>query len=260
MLVTKFRPCIDLHHGKVKQIVGNSLTENESNLIVNFSSDRSASEFARQYQEDDLRGGHIIMLGSGNDASAISALEAYPNGLQIGGGISIENASFWLKKGASHVIVTSCIFDSNGSLNKDKLEALARTCGKNRLVVDLSCKRYGDQWRVMMDRWQRETALWISEEQLSILANYCDEFLIHATDVEGTCSGIDESLVAFLADYSPLKSTYAGGVQSLSDLDRVQALSKGRVDVTIGSALDIFGSTRIKYKDCVSWNNANAQA
>ena len=255
--MTKFRPCIDLHSGKVKQIVGSSLTENVSDLIVNFSSDRSASDFAKLYREDSLSGGHVIMLGPGNEAAAVSALQAFPNGLQVGGGITDKNAIFWLEQGASHVIVTSCIFDEKGQLKREKLKELVRRCGKQRIVIDLSCKSVGDQWRVMMHRWQVETDLWITKEHLAILADYCDEFLIHATDVEGTCSGMDEALIEFLGQHAPLKVTYAGGVGALSDLDRIQSLSQGSVDVTIGSALDIFGSQRIKYKDCVSWNKAN---
>ncbi len=256
--MTQFRPCIDLHHGMVKQIIGSSLSDDESGLVVNFSTEKSAADYAELYQKDQLYGGHIIMLGAGNEVAAISALQAFSRGLQVGGGITAQNASFWLQKGASHVIVTSMLFDENGHFQKEAIKELVHACGKERVVIDLSCKKIGASWRVMMNRWQKETDLWITQEQLDLLSNYCDEFLIHATDTEGTCQGIDEELIQFLGKHSPLKTTYAGGVNSISDLDRVSALSGGRVDVSIGSALDLFGSTLVKYKDCVSWNNRNA--
>jgi phosphoribosylformimino-5-aminoimidazole carboxamide ribotide isomerase len=256
--VTQFRPCIDLHQGVVKQIIGSSLSGDESGLVVNFSTEKSAADYAELYQKDQLHGGHVIMLGEGNEAAAISALQAFPRGLQVGGGITAQNACFWLQKGASHVIVTSMLFDEHGHFRKEAIEKLVHACGKERIVIDLSCKKIGANWRVMMNRWQKETDLWITQEQLDVLSNYCDEFLIHATDTEGTCQGMDEALIQFLGKYSSIKTTYAGGVNSISDLDRVRALSGGRVDLSIGSALDLFGSTLVKYKDCVSWNNRNA--
>ena len=255
--MTQFRPCIDLHQGKVKQIVGSSLTIDQAELKTNFISDRSAADFAKLYAKDELKGGHLIMLGSGNTAVALNAIQAYPKGLQVGGGISQDNALEWIEQGASHVIVTSCLFNQKGQFVLAKLQELAEKIGKNKIVIDLSCKRRERDWLVMKDNWQTETDLLISESLLEMLSDYCDEFLIHATDLEGKCQGIDLDLVKFLGKYSPLISTYAGGASSLSDLDTVKSASSCRVNVTIGSGLDLFGGTLVKYKDCVSWNNRN---
>ena len=255
--MTKFRPCIDLHQGKVKQIVGNSLTRNQADLKTNFISDQSAKDFAKLYANDNLTGGHLIMLGSGNESAALEAVKAFPNGLQVGGGISQENAQHWIEQGASHVIVTSCLFKSDGQFDLSKLQSLVELIGKDKIVIDLSCKRREKDWLVMKDNWQTETNLSINESLLEMLARYCDEFLIHATDLEGKCQGIDIELVKFLGKYSPVSSTYAGGVTSLSDLDQVESASLGKVDVTIGSGLDLFGGILVKYKDCILWNNRN---
>ena len=255
--MTKFRPCIDLHQGKVKQIVGDSLNKDQTKLKTNFSSDRSAAEFAELYARDELIGGHLIMLGPGNKVAAQEALQAFPYGLQIGGGISLENAAEWIERGASHVIVTSCLFNKDAQFVLPKLQDLVGRVGKDKIVIDLSCKRRGSDWLVMKDNWQTETDLSLTESLLELLSDYSDEFLIHATDLEGRCQGIDSDLVKFLGNYSPLPVTYAGGVTSLSDLDYINAVSSGKVDVTIGSGLDMFGGTLVKYKDCVSWNNRN---
>ena len=257
--MTKFRPCIDLHQGKVKQIVGSSFTNDQDKLKTNFSSDRPASEFAKLYAEDGLTGGHLIMLGSENNMAALDAIQAFPNGLQVGGGISIYNAKMWIEQGASHVIVTSYLFNKDAVFILSKLKDLVELVGKNKIVIDLSCKRgkkEGD-WQVMKDNWQAETDLSLTDSLLKMLSDYCDEFLIHATDLEGKCRGIDRELVEFLGNYSPLPVTYAGGVTSLSDLDYIKTISSGKVDVTIGSGLDLFGGELVKYKDCVSWNNHN---
>ena len=255
--MTKFRPCIDLHQGKVKQIVGSSLRKDQTALKTNFTSDRSASEFAKLYARDGLTGGHLIMLGPGNKIAALEAIQAYPKGLQVGGGISIDIATEWIEHGASHVIVTSCLFNKNAKFVLSKLQDLVKRVGKDKIVIDLSCKRRESDWLVMKDNWQTETDLSLNEPLLKLLSDYCDEFLIHATDLEGKCQGIDVDLVKFLGNYSPLPVTYAGGVTSLSDLDYIKLVGSGRVDVTIGSGLDMFGGTLVKYKDCVSWNNRN---
>lgn len=259
--MTKFRPCIDLHDGKVKQIVGSSLrdsTDPSDNLsaevIENFVSDRSADWFANQYARDDLTGGHVIKLGHGNDQAAQSALAAYPSGLQIGGGISVENAASWLDLGASHVIVTSWLFDSTGHFQEKRLHQLVREIGASRLVIDLSCKRTGDGWTVAMNRWQTLTDLQINNSILDRLAKYCDEFLIHAADVEGLCQGIDEQLVRKMGQWGQLPMTYAGGVASMSDVELVEECSAGKVDVTVGSALDLFGGSGVTYESLVSRN------
>ena len=255
--MTQFRPCIDLHQGKVKQIIGNSLTNDDTELRTNFVSDRSAADFAQLYARDALNGGHLIMLGPGNKEAALEAIQAFPKGLQVGGGISHDNATEWVEQGASHVIVTSCLFNETAQFELSKLQKLVERIGKEKIVIDLSCKRREKDWLVMKDNWQTETDLTVNESLLKMLASYCDEFLIHATDLEGKCSGIDVDLVKFLGDCSPLPTTYAGGATSLSDLDYVKSISSGKVDVTIGSGLDLFGGTLVKYKDCVSWNNSN---
>ena len=255
--MTQFRPCIDLHQGKVKQIVGSSLTIDQTELKTNFISDRSAADFAKLYAKDELKGGHLIMLGLGNTAVALDAIHAYPKGLQVGGGISLDNAPEWIEQGASHVIVTSCLFNQKDQFVLAKLQDLAEKIGKDKIVIDLSCKRREGDWLVMKDNWQTETDLLISESLLQKLSCYCDEFLIHATDLEGKCQGIDLDLVKFLGKYSPLISTYAGGATSLSDLDIVKSASSCRVNLSIGSGLDLFGGSLVKYKHCVSWNNRN---
>ncbi len=252
-----FRPCIDLHEGKVKQIVGGTLGEGgtlgDSGPRTNFVSDQSAAYFAELYKRDDLMGGHVIMLGPNNETEARAALAAFPGGLQVGGGINQENAAAWLEAGASHVIVTSWIF-RGGRLHEDRLTALVKAIGKARLVLDLSCRKRGDDYFVVTDRWQKFTELVLSEEILRSLAESCAEFLVHAVDVEGLCRGIDQELVEKLGQWSPLPTTYAGGAKTLADLEETTRLSQGKVDLTIGSALDIFGGTGVRYADAVAFN------
>jgi phosphoribosylformimino-5-aminoimidazole carboxamide ribotide isomerase len=254
--MTRFRPCIDLHEGRVKQIVGSSLSGDGKGLKTNFVSEHSAEWFARRYAQDGLVGGHVIQLGAGNQQAAKSALSAYPGGLQIGGGIRLENALEYLDAGASHVIVTSFLFDHEGRFLSERLQAMARLVGPERLVVDLSCRALeGDGgWVVAMDRWQKRTDLLLSPENLREIGGQCAEFLVHAVDVEGKCEGIDERLVVFLGQNSPIPVTYAGGVHRLEVLHRIEDLSKGRVDATIGSALDLFGGTAVSYQDCLAFN------
>lgn len=253
--MTRFRPCIDLHAGKVKQIVGSTLKDDGAGPKENFVSDRPASWFARRYLEDGLTGGHVIMLGPGNEQAAMEALQAYPGGLQVGGGILAENALKYLEAGASHVIVTSAVFDAQGKFQEDDLKRISEVVGPERLVLDLSCKRVADGgWHVAMNRWQLLTDLAVNEETLARLAPYCNEFLIHAVDVEGKCEGIDEDLVVALAGWTKLPMTYAGGARSIADLELVDRLSQGQIDVTIGSALDLFGGNGVKYADCVAYN------
>ena len=249
-----FRPCIDLHEGKVKQIVGGTLGTAGS-VTENFVSERPASWYAKLYQSDQLSGGHVIMLGPGNQAEARAALQSYPGGLQIGGGINAENAQTWLDHGASHVIITSWVF-KEGQLDWKRLAHLTEAIGKARLVLDLSCRRKDDSYFVVTDRWTRFTDLAITSENLSKLAPMCAEFLIHAVDVEGLCRGIDKELVSRLAEVSSIPTTYAGGANSLKDLEEVTRLGQGRIDLTIGSALDIFGGTGVRYQDVVAFNRA----
>ena len=255
--MTKFRPCIDIHDGKVKQIVGSSLLDSGKGLLTNFESDKSPAWFASLYKKDGLAGGHVIMLGKGNDQAAKEALSAYPGGLQIGGGISLENAEEFLDAGASHVIVTSCAFQ-NGELCVDRIIELSKKIGKKRLVLDLSCKKNECGWSVATNRWQTTTSTGITVETLNTLAKYCDEFLIHAADVEGKQEGMDKELISFLGEHSPIPVTYAGGAKDIEDLELCNQLSSGRVDLTIGSALDIFGGKGIKYFDCIQYNKKNS--
>ena len=248
-----FRPCIDLHEGQVKQIVGGSLSESGAGLRTNFVSEKSAAWFAELYRRDGLKGGHVIQLGAGNDTAARAALAAYPGGLHLGGGVNLDNAPGWLEAGASHVIVTSWAF-REGRVDWDRLAQLVAAIGRSRLVLDLSCRRREDDYFVVTDRWQKFTSERISPELLLQLAVYCDEFLIHAADVEGLCGGIDHELVARLAEWTPLPMTYAGGAKSLADLEEVTRLGRGRIDLTIGSALDIFGGSGVKYAEVVEFN------
>jgi phosphoribosylformimino-5-aminoimidazole carboxamide ribotide isomerase len=252
----KFRPCIDLHEGRVKQIVGSTLFDADRGaLVTNFETDLSPAHFAAMYKNDGLAGGHVIMLGPGNEAAAFKALSEFPQGLQMGGGITSENAVRFLDKGASHVIVTSFVF-KEGRISWENLKHLRNTVGKERLVLDLSCVRTNDDYVIATDRWQRLTTVTVSKYTLETLGAYCNEFLVHAAHVEGKRMGIDGELVALLGDHSPLPATYAGGINSLEDLDAVLSLGKGRVDATIGSALDIFGGA-LPYKDVVAWNKKN---
>lgn len=252
--MTKFRPCIDLHNGRVKQIVGGSLSEDGQGLRTNFESDRPAGYFSDIYRKDDLRGGHVIKLGAGNDAAAREALAAYPGGMQLGGGIQLENVADWLRAGASHVIVTSWLFDAEGHFLPGRLDQLVGEVGRERLILDLSCRARGESWVVAMNRWQALTDLDVDASTIAELAGSCDEFLVHAADVEGKCGGIDQQLVAFLGQHCPIPVTYAGGANALEDLTTVDRLSGGKVDLTIGSALDLFGGSQVRYADCVAWN------
>jgi len=247
-----FRPCIDLHEGKVKQIVGGTL--GDAGLRTNFVSEKSAAWFAQLYQRDGLKGGHVIQLGSGNESEARGALAAFPGGLHLGGGVNAANARGWLDTGASHVIVTSWVF-REGRVDWARLDELVKAIGKERLVLDLSCRKRGESYFVVTDRWQKFTDLEVNAETLQKFSAYCAEFLIHAVDVEGLCRGIDRELVGKLGQWTPIPMTYAGGANSLADLEEVTRLGQGKVDLTIGSALDIFGGTGVKYDDCVKFNH-----
>jgi len=246
--MTRFRPCIDLHSGKVKQIVGSSLSENEGELKENFVSQKTAQWYAELYKKDGLKGGHIIILGSGNEDAAIRALKAYPNGMQIGGGIFKENAQKYIKAGAAAVIVTSYIFPS-GKFSLERLKAISGEVGKDKLVIDLSCYSF----KVAINRWQTLTDFRITPENLEMISEYCSEFLIHSAGVEGKQQGMDLELIEFLGEHASIPATYAGGANSLIDFETCNELSKGRVDLTIGSALDIFGGN-LPYKECKKWS------
>ncbi|MCU6707244.1 phosphoribosylformimino-5-aminoimidazole carboxamide ribotide isomerase [Paenibacillus sp. J5C_2022] len=246
----KFRPCIDLHDGKVKQIVGETLN---ASLIENFVSEHDSAYYAELFRKDGLTGGHVIMLGPGNEEAALRALRAYPNGLQIGGGIRDDNAGRYLDEGATHVIVTSYIFQ-NGELNERNLQRMVEVAGKERLVIDLSCKARDGKWFVVTNQWKQYSDFEVNADNIRYLEQSCDEFLVHAVDVEGKQSGVQESLVTALADWVSIPTTYAGGARSLEDMERFRELSQGKLDLTIGSALDIFGG-KLSYHDVVRYSN-----
>ncbi|MGB9713028.1 MAG: phosphoribosylformimino-5-aminoimidazole carboxamide ribotide isomerase [Dissulfurimicrobium hydrothermale] len=250
----KFRPCIDLHQGKVKQIVGSSLNDQDpGSLKENFISERPPSYYAELFKRDRLTGGHVIMLGPENKDAALDAIHTWPGGFQIGGGITAENAAFWLDHGAKAVIVTSYVF-KDGIVHQNRLETLVRLVGKERLVLDLSCRRRNGDYYIVTDRWQRFTKTKISPQTLDRLARSASEFLIHAADVEGKCLGIEEDLVELLGRTTPIPTTYAGGARSLRDVYLVKELGRDRLDITIGSALDIFGGNGVKYEELVAFN------
>jgi len=248
-----FRPCIDLHEGKVKQLVGGTLSDDPGRVKTNFVAEHSAAWYAELYKKDNLHGGHVIMLGSGNENEAQAALRAYPGGLQIGGGINAQNAREWLDAGASHVVVTSWVF-RDGKVDWERLKQLNETLGKDRLVIDLSCRRRDNNYFVVTDRWQKFTEVKLSAETVREFSEWCSEFLIHAVDVEGLCRGIDQELVSHLGEWVTIPTTYAGGAASLSDLELVTRLGRGKIDLTIGSALDIFGGTGVRYEDLIEFN------
>ena len=245
----KFRPCIDIHNGKVKQIVGGSLKDAGNKAQDNFVSELEADYYARLYASYGLSGGHIILLNPEGSAfyeadcrQAGMALKAYPQGLMIGGGIHPDNAEHFLDLGASHVIVTSYVF-REGRIDFDRLEKMKAAVGKERLVLDLSCRKKEDGYYIVTDRWQKFTDCKVKEKTLDMLMSYCSEYLIHAVDVEGKASGIEKDLAALLGSWHKIPITYAGGVGSLQDLEELRNLGRGYLDVTIGSALDIFGGT-----------------
>lgn len=277
----RFRPCIDIHNGKVKQIVGSSLQDKSDSACENFVSSKDAVFYARMYKELGLEGGHIILLNpvqspyyEGTKRQAIDALNACPGLMQVGGGITADNASEFLDAGASHVIVTSFVF-KNGKINYENLKKLKKTVGKEHIVLDLSCKSYSIggipyslnseieqiseknvvlpdiEYRVVTDRWQKMTDVAVNAETLDMLSEYCDEFLIHAADVEGKQNGIEEDVAGILGKWAKIPITYAGGVHDLNDITKLKKIGKGKIDVTVGSALDIFGG-QLSIKDVVN--------
>lgn len=251
----EFRPCIDIHNGKVKQIVGGSLKDQGDSATENFVAAHDADYYAELYRDAGIRGGHIILLNPATSEyyeatkkQAFRALSAYPGGMQIGGGINAANAKEFLEAGASHVIVTSYVFQ-DGRILYERLDELKRAVGKEHLVLDVSCRKAGDDYLVVTDRWQKLTDEKVTGELLDKLSDYCDEFLIHAVDVEGKAGGIETSLAKLLGEYQGIPVTYAGGVHSYQDITLLKQIGKGNLNVTIGSALDLFGGA-------LSWKKA----
>lgn len=242
----RFRPCIDLHNGKVKQIVGATLADGQE-PETNFQAEKPAAWYADLYREDNLPGGHIIQLGPGNTLAARSALAAWPGGLQIGGGVNGDNAARWIEAGAAAVIVTSWVFH-DGRVDRQRLDRLAALVGRERLVLDLSCRRKEDDYYIVTDRWQTFTQERITPSLLDSLADAAHEFLIHAVDVEGRCRGIETPLVALLGTWGKIPVTYAGGIHSMEDIRLIDRLGRGCLDFTVGSALDIFGGEQLVYR------------
>lgn len=256
----EFRPCIDIHNGKVKQIVGGSLCDEQGSAVENFVAEADAAYFAKLYQEYGIKGGHVILLNAPDSAcyadtkkQALEALKAYPGGLQIGGGITAQNAEEYIKAGASHVIVTSYVF-RDGKINYDNLSKLEKAVGAEHIVLDLSCRKKGDDYIIVTDRWQKETQEKVTLSLLNELSRSCDEFLIHAVDVEGKANGIEKQLAALLGEFEKCPITYAGGVHNFEDLKALKELGKNRIHVTIGSALDLFGGN-MAFTEVLSYVN-----
>lgn len=254
----EFRPCIDIHNGKVKQIVGGSLRDKGNQAKENFVSEMDGAFYAQLYRKENIKGGHIILLNpvtsehyEATKAQAMSALSNYPDGLQVGGGITAENANEFIKVGASHVIVTSYVF-KDGKINYDNLNKLVQAVGKEHLVLDLSCRQKDGKYFIVTDRWQKFTDETITTELLDELSEYCDEFLVHAVDVEGKADGIETELVSLLGQWGKIPVTYAGGVHSFDDLRLVKELGRDKINVTIGSALDLFGGN-MKFEEVLSY-------
>lgn len=243
----RFRPCIDIHNGKVKQIVGGSLIDEGNQAKENFAASQDADYFAGLYKRDGLKGGHVILLNppvsdyyTRTKEQAYRALAAYPKGLQIGGGITADNAKEYLDAGASHVIVTSYVF-RDGQIRWDRMDRLKEAVGKEHIVIDLSCRCLDGIYYIVTDRWQKFTEVELSHKVLDQIAGYCDEFLVHGVDVEGRASGIDETLAELLGTWGKIPVTYAGGIGTYEDIERFRQVTGGKIDLTIGSALDLFG-------------------
>ncbi|KAG0669359.1 Enzyme that catalyzes the fourth step in the histidine pathway [Maudiozyma exigua] len=261
--MTRYIGCIDLHNGEVKQIVGGTLTEDEKDTPkTNFISEKSSSYYAQLYKDNNVTGSHVIKLGPNNDTAALEALKAASGFLQIGGGINDTNCKEWLKY-ADKVILTSWLFNKEGKFLQENLSQISKLCGKEHLVVDLSCRRTKDnKWIVAMNKWQTLTDMELNTTTFRELCTYTNEFLIHAADVEGLCRGIDEELVTKLYEWTKdltndINIVYAGGAKSIFDLELVERLSNGKVDLTYGSSLDIFGGKLVKFSDCCEWNSAH---
>lgn len=258
----KFRPCIDIHNGKVKQVVGSTIVDKGDRAKENFVSENGAAYYADMYKNDGLTGGHIILLNhkdsdyyEATKAQAVEALDAFKGGMQIGGGINSDNAEYYLNRGASHVIVTSYVF-SGGRIDYDNLKKIYSVTGREHLVLDLSCRKKGGEYYIVTDRWQKFTDVAVTKDILEELSEYCSEFLIHAVDVEGKNSGVEKQLTKMLGENYTIPVTYAGGIRGMEDIEIIKEYGSGRIDFTIGSALDIFGGA-LKYREIVDMLKIN---
>ncbi|MCR5293614.1 MAG: phosphoribosylformimino-5-aminoimidazole carboxamide ribotide isomerase [Lachnospiraceae bacterium] len=257
----EFRPCIDIHNGKVKQIVGSTLKDQGDRAEENFVSEKGAGEYAALFREDGLPGGHVILLNPKDSpfyeataGAAREALRAYPGGLMVGGGITDENAAGWLSAGASHVIVTSWVF-KDGKIKLERLKSLIGKVGKERIVLDFSCRKRNGAYYICTDRWQKFTDTVLDRELLSVFSAFADEFLVHGIDVEGRGAGFDRELIAILKAFAlenETPVTYAGGIRDLASLAALDEAGGGRIHATIGSALDIYGGT-FSYREAVRY-------
>ena len=176
----EFRPCIDIHNGKVKQIVGGSLKD-EAGASENFVSEYDAAFYADFYKKQSIKGGHVILLNKAGTPEyestkkqALLALHTYPGGLQVGGGITPDTAGEFLNAGASHVIVTSYVFQ-DGCIHMDRLEKLVSSVGKEHLVLDLSCRKKEGKYYIVTDRWQKFTEAELNYKLLCELEKYASD-------------------------------------------------------------------------------------
>lgn len=254
----EFRPCIDIHNGKVKQLIGGSVQDQGDLASENYVSKEDAAWYARRFADKKLKNGHVILLNKKDSPyyeqtrqQALEALRAYPGGLQVGGGITADNAEEYLEAGASHVIVTSYVFQ-NGTISFENLYRLVETVGRNKLVLDLSCRKKDGQYYIVTDRWQKYTHVALSEDILTMLASFCDEFLIHGVDVEGKRSGIEEELIDLLGRWHQIPITYAGGIRSFEDIEKIRKAGSNRIHITIGSALDLYGGS-LSFEDTIRY-------
>lgn len=254
----ELRPCIDIHNGRVKQLVGASVQDQGDTASENYVSGEDAAWYANKFADKSLKNGHVILLNKKDSPyyeetrrQALEALHAYPGGLQVGGGITAENAGEYLEAGASHVIVTSYVFQ-NGTISFENLYRLVETVGRSKLVLDLSCRKKDGLYYIVTDRWQKYTKVALSADILTMLASFCDEFLIHGVDVEGKKSGVEEELIELLGRWNQIPITYAGGIRSFEDIDKIRTAGSGRIHITIGSALDIYGGS-LSFEDVVQY-------
>ncbi len=251
-----FRPCIDVFKGKVVQLIGTSLFGGEEKTIVkHFESEYSPAYYAELFKQDNLKGGHILSLGSGNNDVVIEALKAFNGGMKYGGSVTPENAHVYLDAGATHVIVNSYVFD-NGEINLPNLKSLVKSIGKDKLVLDMSCRKKNGDYYIVTNLWEKFTNVILDQKSLQDISKYCDEIIVHGVDSEGRKQGLESDLVRILAQHTPIKTVYAGGISSIADLTMIKALGNEKIDPCIGTALSIYGGN-LSYYEVLEWNKIN---